>query len=144
MGVVYLTQEFREQIIADGDDPDELVALFGDWKSDERNEFEYIEFGKDGFYEDPKVGGEMVLKHVHLPPHPDSEAMKDWEKRHRRRSRKKSNRCLIYASRRNGDHLLIDVLDDPPGAHVAMKNKTMMHRLASIAAEFIQDGIIAA
>ena len=67
---------------------------------------------KDGAYS-PRRGGKMVLRHVHLPPS-DPTARAQWAKMHRRRRRRRtSNPCLLYAHDRTHGYLLLYVARSP-------------------------------
>lgn len=140
---VYLTNELRQALVDAGQNPDDLADLFEAWKARPEDEFNSPFFGKDGAYDYPKVYGERPLRHVHLPPLASKSAKERWRLDFLRRRMKRSNRALVYASRRNGDHLLIAVFDDPPGAHSTARNEpALMKRLAGIADAFIQDGVV--
>lgn len=141
---VFFTKDVADSLAKLGFNGDELAEFFGDWKSSPQNEYESPLFGKDGYYAGFNVHGQMVLRHVHLPP-PDGPARERWLRNYKHRSRKTSNRCLIYATSSNGmDHLLLYVVDDPPGAHQIIAHAEFMQKLAQKAYDFIMDGIVAA
>ncbi len=132
----------------------EDIALFADlfdaWKSTgAAGEFESGIFGKDGAYASPSVGGQRyLLRHVHLVPLSDPGALAAWERDWKTRSRKTSDRVLVYVSDDVHGHLLLFILEEP-GAHAVALMKTPEHRelmenMAAVADAFCQAGIIAA
>jgi mRNA interferase YafO len=131
----------------------QLAADFDAWKSAvARNpaaEFENPHFGKDGAYVAPKVDGvPYALRHVHLVPLKDAEALTKWERFFRLKKRKISNRVLVYVSSTSGNHLLLFILDEP-SAHEVAEMKTPEHQklmlqMADVAAAFLHDGSITA
>lgn len=100
---------------------DALISAFKFVKSSPNNEYKSALIGKDSAFIEPQVNGaKYALRHCHLIPLADKEALIKWTKDHRRSRRKTSNRVLIYVQRAD-DFYLIDVVDDPPGAHEIMK-----------------------
>ena len=115
----------------------------------ESEQYKNFLFGKDAAYISPKVGGDPYrLRHVHLVPLTELEDLEKWDKAHKRKSRKTSNRHLVYASDGRGNHLLIYILDEPSAHEVAAmrtpKNKDVMQGFAAVAEAFIFDGSIIA
>lgn len=97
------------------------------WKADVSREFESPFFGKDAALIAPKVGGrEYALRHCHLIPMCDIAEKTKWIQAFKRRSRKTSDRILIYAQQ-GEDFYLINVIDDP-GAHQIMRMQDMQGR----------------
>ncbi len=77
-------------------------------------------FGKDSAYHTPKLTSPNDrLMHVHLVPILDQGALVAWEQAWRRRTRKVSNRVLVYADNRKGEYLLIYVLNEPDAHSIA-------------------------
>ncbi len=155
------TDSLKSQLLeAGGGSADELCQVFDDWKAGfPDSEFTHSLFGKDGAYSRPLVDGKpYVLRHVHLMPVQDKDALELWLATHKRGvrqgkgGRKTSDRVLVYATRnlpRGGvEHLLLFILDEPEAHETAqMKTpdaKTLMGQLASCAANFMDDGSIAA
>lgn len=150
----------RQLLEVRGGSADELCQVFDDWKAGfPDSEFTHSLFGKDGAYIRPLVDGKpYVLRHVHLMPVQDSDALERWLATHRRGvqkgnwGRKTSDRVLVYATRSlpggEEEHLLLFILDEPEAHETAnMKTsdaKTLMGLLASCAADFIDDGSITA
>jgi hypothetical protein len=113
---------------------DYFIEEFTYWKSD--GAFSNWQFGKDGFYENPKSSvGKMCLRHVHLPPIFDVNKRRRWEliwngaiRGHYRTS----NTILVYAEDAHYGYLLIQLLIEPDGHKVADR-RTQEH------AELMQD-----
>jgi len=115
---IFVSQAFRSyasaKVVAD------LVDAFKWWKESTGREFQSPIFGKDAALFSPKVGGRAyALRHCHLVPLNDANALKAWARSHRFGSRKVSDRVLIYVQQ-DDDFLLIDIVDDP-GAHALMR-----------------------
>ena len=141
---VYMTSQLRGYLLSINVDPDAFMDEFRSWKAEwPKREYESELFGKDGAYGTPLVDGNAnVLRHAHITPiHPNKR--KSWMKRHFRKSRKTSDRHLIYV-KDDGDYLLIYVLEDPDAHEVAkMKtsaDRTAMMQFALVAENFIIDG----
>lgn len=141
------TQALRKQFVRIGEDPANFAAEFDRWKvSFPSGEFSHPLFGKDGAYTN-RLGAEVdMLRHVHLIPLQDPAALAKWEVNHLRRSRKTSDRVLVYASDERHGHLLIYILEEPT-AHAVAQMKTPQHRelmlkLAKIASRFVEDGVV--
>lgn len=136
---IYYTDDLREAL---GDFTDDFLEEFAWWKADpEDREYSSPIFGKDASYERILVNGKaFVLRHVHLAPtNPDAQVV--WNKRWKQRSRKTSDRALVYVSDGRDDHLLIFILDEPD-AHAVAEMKTAedratMEGLAECADEFL-------
>ena len=133
-----------------GSDPAVFATEFDAWKSQGgAGEYESFLFGKDGAYTRPKVDGDpYLLRHVHLVPIKDVQKLSLWKRLWRLRSRKTSDRVLVYASDARGDHLLIFILEEPTAHAVALmkseEDKHLMERFAAIAAAFLHDGTVIA
>lgn len=143
----YCTQAFQSQIAALGANSAEFVALFDDWKR--QGEYGSYFFGKDGAYSGFRVDGVTVdFRHVHLLPVTDTIALKKWQLAWRRRSRKVSDKALVYSQDDRGNYLLIFILYEPT-AHLIAQCRTQEHReimqgFASAAEAFIFNGDIIA
>lgn len=127
-----------------------LVAEFDKWKAGgSATEYTSPLFGKDSAYIEPTVDGKKyTLRHVHLVPVSNLEKLAVWKRRHALKSRKTSDRALIYADDGKGDYLLIYILEEPDGHDIPkMKTKAdqeTMEGFAEVAAAFIEDGKIIA
>jgi len=136
------------QLQALGLDPINFAAEFDAWKAwGSTGEYQSYTFGKDGGYAAPAVGGvRYLLRHVHLVPLEDTTALRLWDIHWRRRSRKTSDRVLVYVSDHHYGHLLIFILEEPIAHEIAqMKtgdHKTTMRGLAKVAEQFIHDGTV--
>lgn len=144
------TAVLRNQLIQLAEDPANFAAEFDRWKAEgEAGEFDSLLFGKDSAYIAPAVAGlPNVLRHVHLVPLFDARTKELWIKRWQRRSRKTSDRALVYVSDQAHGHLLIYILQEPL-AHEIASMKTpehwrLMHQFAKVAEHFIQTGRIIA
>lgn len=141
-----LTFALRALLLARNEDPDNFAAEFDHWKSlGDNGEYASFLFGKDGAYSSPKVNGDPnTLRHVHLVPLSDPGQLTRWNQAFRRRSRKTSDRALVYVSDPYCGNLLIYILDEPDAHEVARmgtpKHKTAMLQFAAIADHFIQTG----
>lgn len=139
---VKITTMLRDALDEEGG-ADILIEDFIDWKSGD--EYGSYVFGKDGAYAAPTVDGEKnVLRHVHLVPITDRVKLRQWNRAWRRRSRKVSDRALVYVDGGKGKYLLIYILDEP-GAHDIAKMKTAKHKelmgaFAAIAEAFLYNG----
>lgn len=111
-------------------------------------EYESEYFGKDGAYLKPLVGGGMHLRHVHLTPVDDKQQREVWYKRFLHRSRKTSERHLVYTEDRQGNFLLIAILAEPSAHAVAnmqnKRDKEIMEGFQAVAEAFRDDGEIIA
>lgn len=139
---VFVSHQLEEAAKAAKIDLTKLVEQFAWWKADPDREFRSFWFGKDGAYQSPDVDGRPYeLRHCHLPP--SSEPAKTrWAAVFKKLGRKTSDRVLVYARRKNGDYLLIYVLDEP-GAHEIAEMRTkdherLMRALAEMAAVFLE------
>ena len=98
----------------------DLIQAFKWWKTSPDREFKSPFFAKDSATAKPSVNGKKhLLRHCHLIPLHDAEALAKWVKNLRWHSRKTSDRVLVYVQR-DDDYFLIDVVDDP-GAHQIMR-----------------------
>ena len=69
-----------------------------------------------------------VLRHAHSVPLADPPALRRWNLQWRHRSRKVSDRALVYASDPTHGHLLIYILKEPD-AHMVPRMATDDHRV---------------
>lgn len=142
------TEQLREQLLKTSSDVVAFAAEFDAWKAlGEKGEYGSFLFGKDGSYARPKVDDKpYLLRHVHLAPIKDVERLTLWQKLWRLRTRKTSNRVLVYASDSKGNHLLIFILEEPSAHAIAemksSEDRAVMERFAEIAAAFLHDGTI--
>lgn len=144
---VWLTQALRQALIDSGADPKDLIEAFEAWRVNwPANEYGSRYFGKDGAYERPLVDGEYVLRHVHLVPILDTNALERWWQKFRHASRKSSDRHLVYCQDRRGSFLLIYILTEQTAHQVALMktpdDKALMLRFAEVAKTFRTDGSI--
>lgn len=122
--------------------------LFKQWKLS-KDEHGCYHFGKDSAYFTPVINGDnYILRHVHLVPVIDKSQLYSWKKKFSFRSRKTSDRVLIYVDDKKGNFLLVYILSEPD-AHEVARMKTQQHReimesFAAIAEAFIDDGSIIA
>lgn len=145
-----LTDALRDLLVEQGVSPDNFAAEFDHWKSlGERGEYSSRMFGKDAAYAAPRVDGvPHTLRHVHLVPLKDADALVKWGIDWSRGRRKTSDRALVYVSDPYYGHLLLYILDEP-SAHSVAKMQTpddreLMEQFAMVAAHFIQTGEIQA
>ena len=151
VGSVRLTRALAIALAAESDSAQRLlVKSFQTWKSGD--EYGHYLFGKDAAYAAPSVdGAPYQLRHVHLAPLSDQEQLKRWNAAWLRRSRKTSDRVLVYAKRIAGNqtsYLLIYILPEPE-AHSIAAMKTREHRelmegFANVAAAFLDGGDVIA
>lgn len=139
---VKITEGLRNALGGE-DEAAKLISDFARWKSgDEYGE--YL-FGKDGAYTTPEVdGAKNVLRHVHLVPIADAEQLQRWDKAWKHRSRKTSDRALVYVDGGRYGHLLIYILAEP-NAHDVPQMRTPEHRelmeaFVAIAEKFLANG----
>lgn len=144
----FVSHALRQLLQSQGSNPDNLAAEFQNWESlGQEGEYSSLLFGKDGAYSIPTVNGfPNVLRHVHLAPLANAVALARWEKDFRRRSRKTSDRALVYVSDDYHGHLLLYILDEPD-AHAVARMATDDHRrlmlaFATIAERFVHTGEI--
>ena len=128
----------------------QIITSFQTWK--QGDEYGHYLFGKDSAYAKPDVDGvPYQLRHVHMVPLADREQLKRWNTDWQRKSRKTSDRVLVYAERRAGSatsYLLIFILPEPE-AHLIAGMTTREHRelmdgFANVAAAFIENGNVIA
>lgn len=118
-----------------------VVADFERWKT-AQGEYGSFFFGKDGGYTTPKVGGKpYVLRHAHMVPMSDQRKLHFWKKAWRDRSRKTSNRILVYCQD-GRDFILIYILSEPDAHKIAdmttAADKQTMYEFARVAEAFIE------
>ena len=146
--VTRCTHALHNQLAALGEDSDGWTDFFGDWKArGSAGEYDNYFFGKDGAYVGIKMDAPHgMLMHVHLVPILDPVAFARWERDWARRSRKTSDRALIYADDGHGNYLLIYVLDEPTAHAIAsmatQQDKETMQAFAAVASAFVFDGSI--
>ncbi|MGK5009421.1 type II toxin-antitoxin system YafO family toxin [Janthinobacterium sp. MDB2-8] len=144
---VQITEVLKKTMLAEGLNVDEFLSQFEHWKAGD--EYSSKWFGKDGAYARPNVDGKKyMLRHVHLVPIADIAQLAQWNVKFKRKSRKTSDRALVYVSNGKGDYLLIFILEEPD-AHEVAEMKTSEHRevmsgFAEVAAEFLDTGKIIA
>ncbi len=127
-----------------------LIDSFQNWKCGD--EYGHYLFGKDSAYAEPSVDGNpYLLRHVHLAPLSDQYQLNRWNSAWQRRSRKTSDRVLVYVERiaaNRTSYLLIYILPEPE-AHAIAAMKTQEHRelmegFANVAAAFLDSGEVIA
>ncbi len=128
-------------------DVEALVEEFRLWKAaGPDGEFTNYYFGKDAAYAEPRRNGRSVLRHVHMPPASDADALDKWERAWRFNSRKTSDAALIYAYDPAHGYLLLYYAIEPTAHSLADMNdldaKEVMHLCADIAERFIFDGVV--
>ena len=142
------THALHDQLSAIGEDSNSWTDFFDDWKArGSAGEYDNYFFGKDGAYVGIKVALPLgKLMHVHLVPILDPVAFSRWERDWARRSRKVSDRALIYADDGHGNYLLIYVLDEPTAHAIAsmatQQDRETMAAFAAVASAFVFDGSI--
>lgn len=141
--IVRITNALKS--VLGNDDAELLCGEFLNWKA--TGEYDHHYFGKDSAYIAPPVNGEKyVLRHVHLIPVLDANQLKRWWRNFSRRSRKTSDRVLIYTKNSVGDYLLIYILSEPDAHKIAtmqnQKDKELMESFAKVAGDFMLDGSV--
>ncbi|MDP9919042.1 mRNA interferase YafO [Variovorax boronicumulans] len=136
------TAAFAGQLKALGEDPSNFAGEFDHWKSQGLvGEYSNYLFGKDGGYIRPDK-----LRHVHLVPLSDVNALMKWNIAWKRQSRRVSDRVLVYASDSTHGHLLIFILDEPQAHEISRmrtnEHQELMQSFSAIADRFIQTGQI--
>lgn len=145
-----LTDAIRAQLRESGQNPTNFAAEFDLWKSrGSAGEYDSYLFGKDGAYGTPRVNGAPnTLRHVHLVPLNDVAALPRWEKDWARRTRKRSDRHLVYVSDPYYGNLLLWILDEPGSHEIAVmktpEDRELMLQFAAVAEHFIQTGEVIA
>lgn len=143
-----VTDVLRQTLSDAGMDTDALIEEFRSWKAEgDKGEFTNYYFGKDAAYTEPRRNGRSVLRHVHMPPESDADALYKWDRAWRFNSRKTSDAALIYAYDPAYGYLLLYYAIEPTAHGLSNMNepesKELMHLLADIAEHFIFDGLIA-
>lgn len=145
---VRITQALKYSLQCSAIDENIFIEKFTAWKLSADEYGSYL-FGKDSAYIKPDVDGKSyVLRHVHLPPLADEGQLRLWNKKWQQRSRKTSDRVLIYVEDNRGNYLLIFILPEPI-AHAIAKMQTLEHQqimngFASVAAQFLDTGEVIA
>ncbi len=144
---VKITKALKHAFDEDNLNSQLFVDLFREWK--QSGEFNSYDFGKDSAYFKPCVGGKQyVLRHVHLVPIFDKTQLSKWNKGWQFKSRKTSNRVIIYVDDGKSRFLLIYILSEPDAHDVALmrtqKHKELMEGFAKVAEAFVLDGSIIA
>ncbi|MGJ7512433.1 type II toxin-antitoxin system YafO family toxin [Variovorax sp. GT1P44] len=143
---VQLSDLLFDALESEGIDPDWFADLFADWKAlGPAGEYSSFYFGKDGAYVEPRRGGRMVLRHAHLPPGDPAE-LALWSRLHRRRRRRTSDACVIYAHDARFGYLLLYIAREPTGHAISdmrvPASARFMNQLADAAEAFIHDGSV--
>ena len=138
-----LCEQFREA----GANLSDFVQQFKDWKASD--EYGSYLFGKDGAYGLPVPSASSGhLKHVHLVPVLDESALAAWDRDWGRKTRKVSDRALVYAEDSAGNFLLLFIFDEPEAHEIARmktpEHKLLMKQLAAVAAEWAFSGKVLA
>ena len=128
-----------------GESPEAFVTEFEQWRNG--GEYSSYFFGKDGAYVAPTLSdGSMGLRHVHLVPLSNAQELHHWNVQWLRRSRKTSDRVLVYAQDHTHGYLLIYILSEPDAHEIARMltpdNDLLMRKLVKIAERFIYTGQI--
>lgn len=136
---VRITTVLENKLKSDGFDSDLFIQSFKDWK--QKDEFSSYLFGKDSAYFSPRVNGTpYTLRHVHLVPIVDQSSLHRWKLDWKNKSRKTSDRVLVYVKNHNS-YLLITILPEPGSHQIArmqtQQDKDLMQRFAIIAEAFI-------
>lgn len=137
---VRLTEALKTQLLAEKLDPNVLTQRFSDWKSGD--EYSSYLFGKDG------LGlNTIVLRHVHMIPLHDPNALSKWDIAWKRTppGRKTSDRYLFYCDGGTGyGFLLIYIVGDPGGHDVlsAPGSKPLINKFEACADQFVHFGTI--
>lgn len=144
------TEALRERLTSLGENPDEFIKTFDDWKVlGPAGEYASYWFGKDGAYGSLPVSVPSgKLMHVHLVPVLDPDDLERWDKSWSRQGRKVSDRALVYADDLRGNFLLIFILDEPDAHEIASMKKPehrqLMRQFAVVAEEWAFSGKISA
>lgn len=144
---VRATQKLIEQFDT-LDEFNEFALAFSEWKSSgSKGEYHSFLFGKDSAYISPKVDGvPYTLRHVHLVPITQADLLVRWNKDFKTKSRKTSDRVLVYVDDGAKNMLLIFILPEPDAHAIAkmqtVEDKAIMHGFAEVAAAFMDTGEI--
>lgn len=136
---VRLTKALKTQLIAEKLDESVLIERFSEWKRGD--EYSSYFFGKDGFGLKTSV-----LRHVHLVPLHDINAMSKWNTAWKKRppGRKTSDKYLFYCDAGiSHGYLLIYIIGDP-GAHdflTKKQSKPLLDAFEACANQFVHFGI---
>lgn len=142
-----MTRLLRANLENEGFDADNFCEYFGEWKAlGAAGEFSDPYFGKDGEYTRPLRNSKRVLRHVHLSPEDDLEALAEWNRKFELGSRKTSDVCLVYTHDHTHGFLLIYIAREPNG-HLLSEMRTpetarLMEGFADVAEEFQFNGNI--
>jgi hypothetical protein len=139
---VQISGLLRDDLEAEGYDPDDFAEYFAKWKAlGSAGEYADPYFGKDAFYERPLRNKTMVLRHVHLRPDSDQDAVALWDWQHDNDKRKTSNAVLVYVFDPTNGYLLLHVVREPDGHKLSdmdtPETDRFMNQLADVAVEFI-------
>ena len=132
---VRLTSQLDSQLQLAGNDPNDLIADFQDWKTGAPDNS--YTFGED------LLGiGSSYLYHAHMVPVTVAADLTRWSKAWSQRKKRTSDRYLFYANggMREG-YLLIALIDDP-GAHAIWQNQTALQDLEQVADDFCVYGLV--
>ena len=137
------TRRLYDDLEAEGIDPDWFADLLAEWKSlGPAGEYSSFYFGKDGACR-TKAGRAHGASPAHLPP-VDAAALAERCRQHRRRRRRTSDACFIYAHAYG--HLLLYIAHEPNGHAISdmrvASSARFMNQLADAAEAFIFDGSV--
>lgn len=144
---VQATKKLQEQFES-LDEFNEFASAFAQWKAEGvAGEYNSYLFGKDSAYSTPKVDGTpYTLRHVHLVPITEISALTKWDKNWKNKSRKTSDRVLVYVGDETDGMLLIFILPEPDAHEIARmqtaQDKEIMQGFAEVAAAFLDSGVI--
>jgi mRNA interferase YafO len=147
--VVKITTALKSALDSEESDSSQfLCELFNQWKQ-AKDEYGSYHFDKDSAYITPIIKGDKyILRHVHLVPVIDKDQLSLWKRKWSYRSRKTSNRVLIYVDDKKGNYLLIYILSEPDAHEVALmktqQHKELMEGFAAVAEAFIDNSFILA
>lgn len=143
---VEITLALRAALEQDGLNADDFIQDFTEWKADcaAGREDDSYWFGRDGAYRTPKVGTKQyALRHVHLVPITDPEALSKWNFMWEKRRNRTSDRVLVYSKDARSNFLLIFILPEGDAHWIADNDPGTMEGFASTAEAFLDGSIIA-
>ena len=137
---VQLLPALAEQLLNSGHAPQTLVEAFSDWKA--AGEDDHYLFARDALNR-----GSKWLRHVHIVPLNNVEALEHWDAAWSRYRKRTSDRYLFYVD--GGSlygFLLLHIVDDP-GAHRFLSTPTkaeqqLLNVFEHIADKFVHYGTI--
>jgi hypothetical protein len=124
-----------------------LCIYFSEWKAlGPAGEYSDWYFGRDSEYIHPRRNGKRLLRHVHLPPTYDPEAMEAWNRKAERNSPKTSDSALIYTFDPTYGYLLIYIAREPEAHRLAdmatPESFDLMNQFCDVAEAFGLNGSI--